>query len=91
MFTNSDGQEPGLDTPARFSNSTSKPHPYRVRPHQPAASNATANLVAQLEKDDHRVVRDTGGGFTVCKYGLSRYCKNPAELTAFAVKVGVRL
>ena len=90
MTTTNDGQAPGVVAP-RFSSDTSKPRPDRVRLHQPPASNATASLIAQLEKADHRVIKDTGGGFTVCKYGLSRYCENLTELTAFAVRVGVKL
>ncbi|MFZ4539417.1 hypothetical protein [Propionivibrio sp.] len=80
----------GTGTP-RFSSDTSKPHPYRVRPHQPAASNATANLIASFEMAGHRVIRGAGDTFTVCKFGQSRYCKDHSELVEFAVKTGVKL
>lgn len=78
-------------TPARFSSDASKPRPDRVRLHTPAASNATASLIASFELAGHRVIRGDGDTFTVCKFGQSRYCKDRAELVEFAILTGVKL
>ncbi|MFZ4539886.1 hypothetical protein [Propionivibrio sp.] len=89
MTTNTMPVGAGTDTP-RFSNSTSKPHPYRVRPHQPAASNAVTSLIASFEMAGHKVLKDNNGGFNIVKFGLVRYCKDQTDLIAFAKIVGVQ-
>lgn len=50
----------------------------------------TANLLAQFALAGHSVHRGDEGDFLVCRYGLSRWCEDFAELRAFAVRVGVR-
>lgn len=50
---------------------------------------AVAHLVARLTMAGHKVIKGKDGDFTVCKYGLSRYCADYAELHAFAMKLGV--
>ena len=45
-------------------------------------SNSTATLAG------HHVIKGTHGDFTCCKFGLTRYCADFAELVAFAKKVG---
>ena len=37
----------------------------------------------------HAVHIVSAGDFTVCKYGMTRYCKDFAELQAFARQLGV--
>jgi len=51
-------------------------------------SKAIANQIARLALAGHHVIKGDSGGYTVCKYGLTRYCANFAELAAFAQKVG---
>lgn len=53
-------------------------------------SNAIANQIARLALAGHTVHRGGEGDFIVCKYGLTRYCADFAELAAFAVKLGVK-
>lgn len=50
---------------------------------------AIANQIARLALAGHHVHKGQQGDYTVSKYGMSRYCKDFAELQAFAVKLGV--
>jgi hypothetical protein len=50
---------------------------------------AIANQIARLALAGHAVHKGQNGDFTVCKYGMTRFCANFAELQAFAVKLGV--
>lgn len=50
---------------------------------------AIANQVARLALAGHAVHRGKDGDFIVCKFGMTRYCANFAELQSFAQKVGV--
>lgn len=50
---------------------------------------ALANQIAVLALAGHAVIRGDRGDFTVCKYGLTRYCADFAELQAFARQLGV--
>lgn len=52
-------------------------------------SKALAAQIARLALAGHAVHKGQHGDFTVCKYGMSRYCKDFAELQAFAVQLGV--
>lgn len=52
-------------------------------------SKAIANQIARLALAGHHVIKGDRGDFTVCKYGLTRYCANFAELAAFARQLGV--
>lgn len=52
-------------------------------------SKAVANQIARLALAGHHVIKGNTGDYTVCKYGLTRYCANFAELQAFALKLGV--
>ena len=49
-----------------------------------------ADQIAKLVFTGHVVHAGSLGDFTVCKYALSRYCQNFAELQAFAKKLGVQ-
>ncbi len=51
----------------------------------------TAALTAKFSLAGHSVHRGDDGDFLVCRYGLSRWCKNFAELQAFAIKLGLKL
>jgi hypothetical protein len=50
---------------------------------------AIANQIARLALAGHHVIKGDRGDYTCCKYGLSRYCADFAELQAFAAKLGV--
>ena len=47
-------------------------------------------LIARLALAGHVVHRGKNNDFTVCKYGMSRYCADFAELLAFAKLLGVK-
>lgn len=49
----------------------------------------TAHLIAQLTVAGHTIHKGHVGDFTVCKYGMTRYCKDFAELQAFSKQLGV--
>ena len=49
---------------------------------------AIATQLARLALAGHTVHKGGAGDFTVCKYGMTRYCKDFAELEAFAKQVG---
>jgi len=51
---------------------------------------AIATQLARLALAGHIVHRGDIGDFTVCKYGMTRYCKDFAELQAFARQLGVK-
>jgi len=55
---------------------------------QTTDSKAIATQIARLALAGHTVHKGTHGDFTVCKYGLTRYCADYAALVAFAQKVG---
>jgi hypothetical protein len=50
---------------------------------------AIATQLARLALAGHHVIKGERGDYTVCKYGMTRYCANFAELQAFALKLGV--
>jgi hypothetical protein len=50
---------------------------------------AIANQIAHLALAGHAVHKGHCGDFTVCKYGLAKYCQNFDELQAFSRKLGV--
>jgi hypothetical protein len=50
---------------------------------------AIATQIARLALAGHTVHKGIHGDFTVCKYGLTRYCANFAELAAFPRQLGV--
>jgi hypothetical protein len=45
--------------------------------------------IQQLALAGHVVHKGQSGDFLVCKYGMSRYCQDFAELQAFARQLGV--
>ena len=49
-----------------------------------------STLLARLALAGHVVHRGTCNDYTVCKYGYAQYCQDLAELTAFAIRLGVR-
>jgi hypothetical protein len=50
---------------------------------------AVANQIARLALAGHAVHKGQSGDYTVCKYGMTRYCEDFAELQAFARQLGV--
>jgi hypothetical protein len=58
--------------------------------HYGLARLTTATLIAQLALAGHTVHKGHFGDFTVCKYGLIRYCQDYAELQTFAKELGVK-
>ena len=50
---------------------------------------ALATQIAQLTLAGHVVHKGKSGDFLVCKFGLSRWCKDFAELQAFSRKLAV--
>ena len=51
---------------------------------------AFATLAAQFALKGHAVHKDNGDDFIATRWGESRYCKDFAELQAFARQVGVK-
>ena len=51
---------------------------------------ATATQLAHLALAGHTVHKGGAGDFTVCKYGMTRYCKDFAELQDFAKQLGIK-
>ena len=51
--------------------------------------NAIATQLARLALAGHHVHKGSAGDFTVCKYGMTRCCKDFTELQAFARQLGV--
>jgi hypothetical protein len=51
---------------------------------------AIATQIARLALAGHHVIKGDRGDYTCCKYGLSRYCANFAELEKFAQQLGVK-
>jgi hypothetical protein len=51
---------------------------------------AIATQLAQLAIAGHAVHKGQSGDYLVCKYGMSRYCQDFAELQAFARQLGVK-
>ena len=47
-------------------------------------------VIACLALAGHVVHRGNCNDYTVCKYGYAHYCQDVAELTAFAIRLGVR-
>ncbi|MBP6008318.1 MAG: hypothetical protein KA740_11515 [Rhodoferax sp.] len=52
-------------------------------------SKSIANQITRLALAGHRVIFGDRGDFTVCKYGLTRYCNDFVELQDFACRLGV--
>lgn len=50
---------------------------------------ALATQIVQLALAGHVVHKGRSGDFLACKYGMSRYCQDFAELQAFSRKLGV--
>ena len=50
---------------------------------------AVVNQIAELGQAGHIVHRGEDGDFLVCKYGLTRYCRDFAHLQVFARQLGV--
>ena len=91
MTTNTQQKAPGA-TNATGLNTDTNASDYRntVALKQATDANAIATQVARLALRGHVVHKGSHGDFTVCKYGLTRYCENFAELMAFARQVGVK-
>lgn len=50
---------------------------------------AIATEIARLALAGHAVHKGNCGDFTVCKYGMAKYCQDFTELQAFSRKFGV--
>lgn len=48
-----------------------------------------ATLIAKFALRGHAVHKGSNHDFNVCRWGMSRYCADFAELQAFAVQLGV--
>ena len=57
--------------------------------HQAQDGKAIANQIARLALAGHAVHKGQSGDYIVSKYGMTRYCKDFAELAAFARQLGV--
>ncbi len=55
---------------------------------QASSGKAIAIEIARLALAGHAVHKGSAGDFTVCKYGMAKYCQDFAELQAFSRKVG---
>lgn len=53
-------------------------------------SKAISTQIAELALAGRAVHAGGIGDFTVCKYGMTRYCEDFAELQAFARRLGVK-
>ena len=51
---------------------------------------AIATQLAHLTIAGHHVHQGGAGDYSVCKYGMTRYCKDFAELQDFAKQLGVK-
>ncbi len=51
---------------------------------------SVARQIGRLMLAGHAVHKGADGDYLVCKYGLSGWCKDFAELQAFAKKLGVQ-
>jgi hypothetical protein len=76
MFTNNNGHAPRANTPIEKAPSPD--------------GKAIATQLAELAIAGHVVHMLIDGDYLVCKYGMTRYCKNFAELQAFARQLGVK-
>ncbi len=52
--------------------------------------NEYATLQAQFALADHQVHKGGNGDFIVTRWGMSRFCENPAALRRFALVLGVQ-
>jgi len=90
MTTNTQQKAPGACDSKGLHTDTNAPHFASHGPIQQAPdSKAIATQIARLALAGHHVIKGDRGDYTVCKFGLTRYCADYAALVAFAVKVGV--
>lgn len=96
MPTSNYGGVPGVNTP-----NEKAPPPSKVQgafqitntvnfPTAAQKCQAIAHQIAALALAGHHVHKGTDGDYLVCKYGLSRWCMDFAELQAFSKKLGVQ-
>jgi len=94
------GQAPGLNTPNEKApgaygskglhiNTNSADFATKQAIHQAQAEKSATTLIAKFALAGHAVHRGQTGDFIVSRWGQTRYCKNFAELQAFATKLGV--
>lgn len=57
---------------------------------QAPSGKAIATQLAQLAIAGHVVHKGQSGDYTVCKYGMTRYCQDFEALQAFARQLGVK-
>jgi hypothetical protein len=56
---------------------------------QAPSGKTIATEIARLALAGHAVHKGNCGDFTVCKYGMTKYCQDFEELQAFSKKLGV--
>jgi len=101
MQTTNYGGVPGLNTPIEkapravnseglhINNTNSADFASHGPIQQAHDGKAVATAIASLALAGHHVIKGTHGDFTVCRFGLTRYCADFAALVAFARQVGV--
>lgn len=57
---------------------------------QVPSGKAIATEIARLALAGHAVHAGNCGDFTVCKYGMAKYCQDLTALEAFSRKLGVK-
>jgi len=87
MNTSNNGIMPGQVTPENDHGLTTQ-HSQPAKSTTQTTAAIVGNLIARMALKGHIVIRGDRGDFTSCAYGLTRYCKDIAELEAFARKVG---
>lgn len=50
-----------------------------------------ATLIARMALMGHAVYKLADGGYLISRWGMTRYCADPAQLAAFLVQIGGRL
>ena len=82
---------PQMQTPGcNLANADSKTISSAIIAEPPAIDQAlVAAIVSKLRLAKHHVHEGSAGDFLCSKYGLSKWCRGPGELHAFAVKLGV--
>jgi len=91
MTTNTQQKAPGACDSKGLHTDTNASHFASHGPIQQAPDGkAIATQIARLALAGHVVHKGTHGDYTVCKFGLARYCADYAALVAFAKQVGAR-
>jgi hypothetical protein len=88
-------KEKGLSTPhaegpsGNPNSATNSTHQETDAQAESTSEKRITTQIAKLALAGHAVHKLKSGGFMVCKYGLTKFCCDFAELHAFARKLGV--